>query len=226
MDKLTIWYEEIVPDLNRAKRSLNFTCPEEIEKVSEDVSKIHNILQSKNATREIMSREAQTLENDFTDDASKQVTEKLTLLHNAAAKTEEQCRELQVVLEKAHRASVKYADAKAILSPWLFDVESKLAKFDENEAFSDPLIDDLAQLSEEIAERRLLVDKIMTAGEKLGQMGGYEIKSEANTINERYQDCRERARAKKRDLQQLAIEQQQFSERLSTLNSVWVKNFS
>ena len=34
-----------------------------------------------------------------------------------------------------------------------------------------------------------------------------------------FKDCRDRCRARKRELQQLAIEQQQFSERLTTLNT-------
>ena len=217
------WYEEIVPELNRARRSINLGNPEEIEKVNDEITKIHNILQSKNATREIMSREAQSLEGDLSADASTKVFEKLKLLHEAAAATEQQCRDLQSVLEKAQRASSKYAESKAQLMPWLEEVEGKLDDFENmDDGFrrddSETPADELSHLSEEIAERRLLVDKIVNAGEKLGQMGGIEIKTEATQINERYQDCRERCRARKRELQQLAIEQQQFSERLSTLN--------
>lgn len=136
-----------------------------------------------------MSREAQSLEGDLTADASAKVFEKLKLLQDAANKTEQQCRDLQQILEKAQRASSKYAEAKDQLKPWLENVEAKLDDFeDENLRSGDEsLIDELGQLSEEIAERRLLVDKIVTAAEKLAQMGGIEIKTEAAQFSERYQ---------------------------------------
>lgn len=136
-----------------------------------------------------MSREAQSLEGDLTADASAKVFEKLKLLQDAANKTEQQCRDLQQILDKAQRASSKYAEAKDQLRPWLENVEAKLDDFeDENLRSGDEsLIDELGQLSEEIAERRLLVDKIVTAAEKLAQMGGIEIKTEAAQFSERYQ---------------------------------------
>ena len=136
-----------------------------------------------------MSREAQSLEGDLTADASVKIFEKLKLLQDAANKTEQQCRDLQQILEKAQRASSKYAEAKDQLKPWLENVEAKLDDFeDENLRSGDEsLIDELGQLSEEIAERRLLVDKIVTAAEKLAQMGGIEIKTEAAQFSERYQ---------------------------------------
>lgn len=136
-----------------------------------------------------MSREAQSLEGDLTADASAKIFEKLKLLQDAANKTEQQCRDLQQILEKAQRASSKYAEAKDQLQPWLENVEAKLDDFeDENLRSGDEsLIDELGQLSEEIAERRLLVDKIVTAAEKLAQMGGIEIKTEAAQFSERYQ---------------------------------------
>ena len=171
-----------------------------------------------------MSREAQSMEGNLTADASAKVFKKLKLLHEAATKTENQCRELQTVLEKAQRASTKYVEAKIQLLPWLEEVEHKLDEFDQMDEqlvrrdTDESLVDELGHLTEEIAERRLLVDKIVNAGEKLGQMGGIEIKTESSQLNERYQDCRDRCRSRKRELQQLAIEQQQFSDRLSTLN--------
>ena len=136
-----------------------------------------------------MSREAQSLEGDLTADASAKVFEKLKLLQDAANKTEQQCRDLQQILDKAQRASSKYAEAKDQLRPWLENVEAKLDDFeDENLRSGDEsLIDELGQLSEEIAERRLLVDKIVTAAEKLAQMRGIEIKTEAAQFSERYQ---------------------------------------
>ena len=74
-------------------------------------------------------------------------------------------------------------------------------------------------MSEEIAERRLLVDKLVQSGEKLGALGASELKEESATINSRYQDLRESCREKKREMQQLQIEEQQFLERLNTLQS-------
>ena len=64
--------------------------------------------------------------------------------------------------------------------PWLEQVEGKLDDFEsmDEPGFrrddSETPADELSHLSEEIAERRLLVDKIVNAGEKLGQMGGIE----------------------------------------------------
>ena len=50
-------------------------------------------------------------------------------------------------------------------------------------------------------------------------MGASELKEESATINSRYQDLRESCREKKREMQQLQIEEQQFLERLNTLQS-------
>ena len=157
--------------------------------MNEEIAKIHAILQSKNASREIMSREAQSLEGDLTADASTKVFEKLKLLQEVANKTEKQCRDLQQILDKAQRASSKYSEAKEQLKPWLETVEAKLDDFEDGQPKSgdESLIDELGQLSEEIAERRLLVDKIVSAAEKLAQMGGVEIKTEAAQFSERYQ---------------------------------------
>ena len=81
-------------------------------------------------------------------------------------------------------------------------------------------MEELSLLSEDIAERRLLVDRMVTSGERLSTCGGgSQVRDEADQINQRYQDAREQCRSKKRELQQLSIEHQQYTERLKTLNS-------
>jgi len=126
----------------------------------------------------------------------------------------------KAILDKAKRSSDKYLEARSILLPWLDQTESRLNEdFNLDDSEVDILIEDLSSLSEEIAERRLLVDKLVQSGEKLGALGASELKEESATINSRYQDLRENCREKKREMQQLQIEEQQFLERLNTLQS-------
>ena len=126
----------------------------------------------------------------------------------------------KAILDKAKRSSDKYLEARSILLPWLDQTESRLNDdFNLDDSEVDILIEDLSSLSEEIAERRLLVDKLVQSGEKLGALGASELKDESATINSRYQDLRESCREKKREMQQLQIEEQQFLERLNTLQS-------
>ena len=127
---------------------------------------------------------------------------------------------MKALLDKAKRSSDKYLEARSILLPWLDQTEARLNDdFNLDDSEVDILIEDLSSLSEEIAERRLLVDKLVQSGEKLGALGASELKEESATINSRYQDLRESCREKKREMQQLQIEEQQFLERLNTLQS-------
>ena len=134
---------------------------------------------------------------------------------------------LQAILDKAKRSSDKYLEARSILLPWLDQTEARLNEdFNLEDSEVDILIEDLSSLSEEIAERRLLVDKLVQSGEKLGALGASELKEESSKINSRYQDLRENCREKKREMQQLQIEEQQFLERLNTLQRLDSNFFS
>ena len=99
-------------------------------------------------------------------------------------------------------------------------VETRLKEdfCDSNEGLLD-LVEDLTSLSEEIAERRLLVDRLVASGQKLGVMGAAALVSEADEINARYLDLRENCREKKREIQQLHSEQNEFLDRLTLLQS-------
>ena len=135
-------------------------------------------------------------------------------------------RYFQAILDKAKRSSDKYLEARSILLPWLDQTEARLNEdFNLDDSEVDIIIEDLSSLSEEIAERRLLVDKLVQSGEKLGALGASELKDESSKINSRYQDLRENCREKKREMQQLQIEEQQFLERLNTLQRL-DSNFS
>ena len=90
-------------------------------------------------------------------------------------------------MDKAKRSSDKYLEARSILLPWLDQTEARLNEdFNLEDSEVDILIEDLSSLSEEIAERRLLVDKLVQSGEKLGALGASELKEESSKINSRY----------------------------------------
>ncbi|CAG5094899.1 Oidioi.mRNA.OKI2018_I69.XSR.g13940.t1.cds [Oikopleura dioica] len=219
IEKLTAWYREIGDDLDKIKSALDLTEPEVIDKMVDDVGRISTILQSKMATREIMSRECQMMNFDLAEGMKDSVEEKLSKLESTASETELKCRELQNLLEKVQRASTKYAEVRDELLPWVEDMEVRLDQFDDVSLPDESLIEDLSQMSEEIAERRLLADRLVLTADKLAPLGAIQVKNEAAQISSRYSDIRERCRQRKRETQQLAIEHQQYSERLNNLNN-------
>ena len=57
------------------------------------------------------SGEAPVLESQTSAQNAAEIIEKLMILHDAASKTEQHCKDLQAILEKAQRASAKYHEA-------------------------------------------------------------------------------------------------------------------
>ena len=172
----------------------------------------------------LQAREATVLENDFNSDASAKVFTKLKSLNETATKSEQQCRDLDLIVEKASRSAGKYFEAKDQLMPWLKSTEERFEKdFSSSGGPSsddyEAIIEDLSLLSEDVAERRLLVDRVVTAGDKLASMGASQIRNESENMSHRYQEIRDLCRSKKREYQQILIEHQQYTDRLKLLKN-------
>jgi len=172
----------------------------------------------------LKAREATVLENDFNSDASVKVFTKLKSLNETATKSEQQCRDLDLIVEKASRSAGKYFEAKDQLMPWLKSTEERFEKdFSSSGGPSsddyEAIIEDLSLLSEDVAERRLLVDRVVTAGDKLASMGASQIRNESENMSHRYQEIRDLCRSKKREYQQILIEHQQYTDRLKLLKN-------
>lgn len=221
IDDLTGWYAEILPELEMIKKSINFIDKQEIDLLCSKVKKLNQHLVEKNSTRELLAREASVLENDFNSDASTKVFSKLKSLNETATKSEQQCRDLDLIVEKASRSAGKYFEAKDQLMPWLKATEERFEKDFSSPSSDDyeAIIEDLSLLSEDVAERRLLVDRVVTAGDKLASMGASQIRNESENMSHRYQEIRDLCRSKKREYQQILIEHQQYTDRLKLLKN-------
>ena len=168
IDELTKWYAEIQPEFVKIKKSINFINKTEIELLSTKIKPLNLHLSEKNSCREIISREASALEADLNRESSNEIFEKLKLLNETATKTEQQCKDLDFTIEKTARSAGKYFESKMQLEPWLEDIEEQFSKKfdfnDEEELKHDEIIEELSLLSEDIAERRLLIDRIVSSG--------------------------------------------------------------
>ena len=163
-------------------------------------------------------RSSSMLSDQATSDIAETIVEKLALLQAAADRTEQQCAELKSLLDKAQRASAKYQEAHQLLMPWLTQMETRLASFDQSNSFDGDGItpfDQLTAASEEIAERALLAEKLLASGEKLGALGADELLLEAEQANERYQECRNKCRDMRRQAQKAMAEHAAAMERLA-----------
>ena len=119
VEKLTAWYKEIGDDLDKTKSAVNLTEPTIIDKMVDDVGRISTILQSKMATREIMSREFHTMNLVDEDNVQEKLTKLeqngLNILH--ARVTKETLYYIPsgwIVLEKASSDSNKVVPAARV----------------------------------------------------------------------------------------------------------------
>ena len=221
LDDQISWYSSMLPKLDRIKKTLNFINKKQIDELSQQVKTLAIELSDHGSQKDMLTREAETLQPSLNADSSSAIYAKLKQIQENASRAELLCRDLESTLDKATRAASKYFECRAELEPWLDEVERRFeADFTFDQGDTEAALEELSLLSEDIAERRLLVDRIVTSGEKLSTCGGgSQVRDEADHINQRYQDTREQCRAKKRELQQLSIEHQQYSDRLKTLNS-------
>ena len=211
----------MAPKLDRMKKTLNFNNKTQIDDLSNQVKSLSLELSDHGSQKDILTREAEALQSDLNSDTSSAIYAKLKQIQENASRAELQCRDLESTLDKATRAANKYFECRSEIEPWLADLEKRLrTDFSFVDEDSEAAIEELSFLSEDIAERRLLVDRMVTASEKLTTCGGgSQVRDEADQIHQRYQDAREQCRSKKRELQQLSIEHQQYSDRLKTLQS-------
>ena len=211
----------MAPKLDRMKKTLNFNNKSQIDDLSNQVKSLSLELSDHGSQKDILTREAEALQSDLNSDTSSAIYAKLKQIQENASRAELQCRDLESTLDKATRAANKYFECRSEIEPWLADLEKRLrTDFSFVDEDNEAAIEELSFLSEDIAERRLLVDRMVTASEKLTTCGGgSQVRDEADQIHQRYQDAREQCRSKKRELQQLSIEHQQYSDRLKTLQS-------
>lgn len=189
-----------------------------IDEISSTEDKIDSEMNRYRASQQQLSRSSSVLSDQVSSEIAETIVQKLSLLQAAADRTEQQCAELKSLLEKAQRASAKYQEAHSLLMPWLDKIEKRLGGIDQSfENFEDGVtpFDQLSAISEEIAERALLAEKLLASGEKLGALGADELLQEAEGANERYQKCRHDCREMRREAQQVMANRAQALERLA-----------
>ena len=191
---------------------------EGIDSLEGDQIELESEMNSYRVQHQQLVRSSSGLSDQAMSEVADTIVEKLSLLQEAADRTEQQCVELKSLLDKAQRASAKYQESHQLLLPWLEKMENRLESFDQSfESDQDGItpFDQLNSASEEIAERALLAEKLLASGEKLGALGADELLTEAEEANERYQKCRNLCRDMRRSAQKAMANHAQALERLA-----------
>ena len=97
MERLLTEYNSISADLEGWSKDLNLNNPEIIDEIDHKVSSLSNLLNEKASEKDMLANKGTKLETKSVKDAAKKITEKLEVLQKAALKTEQQCKDLQVI---------------------------------------------------------------------------------------------------------------------------------
>ena len=97
MDRLVGEYKSISADLEGWSKDLDLNSPEKINQIEQKVSKLSSLLEEKATEKDMLASEGAKLESKSVKDAAQKITEKLQVLQKAALKTEQQCKDLQVL---------------------------------------------------------------------------------------------------------------------------------
>ena len=97
MDRLVGEYKSISADLEVWSKDLDLNSPEKINEIEQKVSKLSSLLEEKATEKDMLASEGAKLESKSVKDAAHKITEKLQILQKAALKTEQQCKDLQVI---------------------------------------------------------------------------------------------------------------------------------
>ena len=105
LDRLVGEYKSISADLEGWSKDLDLNSPEKINEIESKVSKLSSLLEEKATEKDMLAAEGAKLESKSVKDAAQKITEKLQVLQKAALKTEQQCKDLQVIFLKLCLAS-------------------------------------------------------------------------------------------------------------------------